>query len=123
MSAHFILYVADQAVSTAFYAEALGKQPRLDVPGMTEFELSEGAILGLMPVDGVAGLFEGAVHTGTRQHSRAELYLRVEDPAAAHDRAVQAGATGLSPIQLRDWGDQAAYSRDPDGHILAFASK
>ena len=50
MNANFILYVKDQAVSRVFYAIALGMAPRLDVPGMTEFELSGGCVLGLMPV-------------------------------------------------------------------------
>lgn len=35
----FILYVADQARSTAFYSTLLNRAPTLNVPGMTEFEL------------------------------------------------------------------------------------
>ncbi len=45
MRAHFILYVADQKRSTAFYEEVLGMAPSLSVPGMTEFTLDGGAIL------------------------------------------------------------------------------
>ena len=41
---HFILYVADQTRSTQFYAAALGIAPRLNVPGMTEFTLPNGAV-------------------------------------------------------------------------------
>ena len=47
-TSHFILYVADQARSAAFYEATLGVTPRLDVPGMTEFALPGGAVLGLM---------------------------------------------------------------------------
>lgn len=43
MKAHFILYVSDQNRSAAFYGRVLGLKPQLDVPGMTEFRLSEGA--------------------------------------------------------------------------------
>lgn len=40
MTAHFILYVADQQRSKAFYEAVLGQPPRKHVPGMTEFELA-----------------------------------------------------------------------------------
>jgi len=120
--AHMILYVADQAASARFYAAALDMAPTLDVPGMTEFALAGGAVLGLMPEAGVARLFEGAVDAGDAHSSRAEVYLRVADPGVAHARALAAGATELSPLAKRDWGHEAAYSRDPDGHVLAFAT-
>ena len=32
-----------------------------------------------------------------------------------------AGAAELDGLVKRDWGDVAAYSLDPDGHVLAFA--
>jgi uncharacterized glyoxalase superfamily protein PhnB len=55
------------------------------------------------------------------QAPRAELYLRRADAAAAHARALAAGATELSPFTDRDWGERVAYALDPDGHVLAFA--
>ncbi len=116
----FILYVADQAVSAAFYRRVLAAEPVLDVPGMTAFALPGGAQLGLMPEAGIERLLPGLRATGA-QHSRAEVYLWVPDPAAWHQRAVDAGAFELSPLAPRGWGDRAAYSRDPDGHVLAFA--
>ena len=123
--AHFILYVRDQAVSRRFYARLLECEPRLDVPGMTEFALPGGAILGLMPQTGIRQLLgdvlpDPASATGT---PRAELYLVGPDPAACHQRALLAGATELSPLARRDWGHDAAYSLDPDGHVLAFAAE
>ena len=41
MKVHFILYVSDQKHSAAFYSTVLGKDPILDVPGMTEFSIGE----------------------------------------------------------------------------------
>jgi aminoglycoside 6'-N-acetyltransferase len=35
---------------------------------------------------------------------------------------VAAGATELSPVLAREWGDDAGYCLDPDGHVLAFAA-
>jgi len=29
----------------------------------------------------------------------------------------------LSGVENRDWGHRAAYSLDPDGHVLAFAEQ
>ncbi len=122
-ASHFILYVADQARSAAFYRHALALEPRLDVPGMTEFDLPGGGVLGLMPEAGIRRLLGAALAdpATARGVPRAELYLMVPDPAAAHARALEAGATELSPLLPRDWGHAAAYALDPDGHVLAFA--
>ncbi len=49
-SAHLILYVRDQERARAFYETALGLPPRLHVPGMTEFALPGGAVLGLIAI-------------------------------------------------------------------------
>ncbi len=122
--AHFILFVADQTRSAAFFRRVLDVEPTLDVPGMTEFALGTHLVLGLiiMPERGIARLLGGAVDPAAAAGvPRAELYVVVDDPGAAHARAVDAGAVELSPLSPRDWGDDVAYSQDPDGHVLAFA--
>lgn len=120
--AHFILFVRDQAASTAFFRAVLAQEPTLDVPGMTELVLASGAVLGLMPHAGVVRLL-GAAHDPALAEGgpRAELYLMVDDPAAYHARAIAAGATALSPIAPRDWGHEAGYVAAPDGIVVAFA--
>ena len=125
MKSHFILFVADQEASTAFYSFVLDTKPQLDVPGMTEFALSSESVLGLMPRAGAARLLgEDVVKTSTLDPApRSEIYLIVDDPAAFHNRAVRAGARELSSLQNRDWGHIAAYSLDVDGHVLAFAAE
>ena len=50
-----------------------------------------------------------------------ELYLRVDDLAAAVEALAAAGARLLSPAAQRDWGDEAAYFADPDGNVLVVA--
>ena len=35
----------------------------------------------------------------------------------------QDGAIELSPLTRRPWGDDAAYCLDPDGHVVAFATR
>ena len=123
MLANFILYVRDQEASMRFYKEALALEPTLHVPGMTEFTLRTGCVLGLMPEKGIERLLGDKISVGSKDHSRAELYLTVEDPAAALARAIKSGARLLSSLEPRNWGDDAGYVMDPDGHILVFARK
>ncbi len=122
-ASHFVLYVADQDASTRFYAASLALAPRLHVPGMTEFDLPGGGVLGLMPEAGIRRLLGDALPdpAAARGAPRAELYLVVDDPAAHHARALAAGARELSPLAPRNWGHDAAYALDPDGHVVAFA--
>ena len=122
---HFILYVRDQAVSTAFYTEVLGIEPELNVPGMTEFRLSVETILGLMPSSGIERLLGPSLGDASPapDTARGELYLVVDDAEAYHVRALKAGGRELSPLLPRDWGHSVAYSMDADGYVLAFASR
>ena len=90
---------------------------------MTEFRLGPGAVLGLMPAAGIKRLLgdrlpDPGLAAGV---PRAELYLVTDDPRAYHQRALDGGAQELSPLAPRDWGHEAAYSLDRDGHVLAFA--
>ena len=120
---HFILYVRDQERARAFYEAALGVAPRLHAPGMTEFALPGGAVLGLMPEAGIRRLLPSLPDPAqARGAPRAETYLTVAEPSECLARAVSAGATELAPVLTRDWGDDAGYCLDPDGHVLAFAA-
>jgi len=123
MHPYFVLYVADQKRSAAFYRQVLGIEPRLDVPGMTEFDLGGGSVLGLMPEAGIQRLLGSALSTPfpSADAARAELYLLLPQAQAHHARALAAGARELSSLQRRNWGHWAAYSLDPDGYVLAFA--
>jgi predicted enzyme related to lactoylglutathione lyase len=122
-TAYFILYVEDQELSTELYSTILSCPPRLDVPGMTEFELTGGSVLGLMPITGIKRLLGDALPDPQAASGvpRAELYLLVGDPEQYLERAVTAGAQLLSPLQDRNWGHSAGYCLDPDGHVIAFA--
>lgn len=123
MKAHLIFYVSDQKASAKFYERVLAIKPQLDVPGMTEFRLGEDAVLGLMPSAGIQRLLGAKLPDPARAAGipRAELYLLTDDPGSYHRRALDNGATELSALSPRDWGHEAAYSLDPDGHVLAFA--
>ncbi|MCF8242617.1 MAG: hypothetical protein K9J16_14660 [Melioribacteraceae bacterium] len=123
MTTHFILYVSDQQLSKNFYEEVLAIQPRLNVPGMTEFQLSSTSVLGLMPIEGIKRLLSDKLPLNKIAAGilKAELYLMVDKPEEYHERALKSGAVELSPLQIRDWGHTASYCMDQDGNVIAFA--
>ncbi len=121
----FILYVADQRKSTAFYGHLFQLEPSLNVPGMTEFELSSCVKLGLMPENGIAKILTDKMphpNQGTGV-PRCELYLKVEKANEYLQRGIQFGGKEISKLSDRDWGDKVGYISDLDGHVIAFAEK
>lgn len=122
--AHLIFFVSNQRQAAAFYGALLKKNPLLDVPGMTEFELSDQLILGLMPRSGAARLLSLPLQNPEQPGApTGELYLYCEDPEETFQHAITCGAIAVSEVALRNWGDWAGYVADPDGHVLAFARK
>lgn len=121
----FILYVNDQQKSTDFYTKLLRKNPDLNVPGMTEFKLSENCKLGLMPNKGIAKiLLDKTPHPDEGNGiPRCELYFNVDNIVLEFENAMKIGAKLISSIQDRDWGEKVCYFADLDGHIIAFAKK
>ncbi len=122
-AAWFILYVASQDAARDLYAAVLEREPRLHVPGMTEFQLTPEAVLGLMPEAGIKRLLGPALPdpVAGRAGARAELYLRTDDPDAALERLVRAGGRVLARAEPRSWGHRVGYGLDLDGHVVAFA--
>jgi len=122
---HFILYVSNQSQSKDFYEALLGYEPLYSVPGMTEFWLTGNTKLGLMPNDGIAKIITPALPHPQQANGtpRCELYWYVDDVEQAFKYALQCGATLVSAIAERNWGDLAGYVADDDGHVIAFAQK
>ncbi len=120
-----ILYVSDQQKSSAFYSALFRQKPDLDVPGMTEFSLADNCKLGLMPSKGISKILKDKTpHPDLGSGiPRCELYFYVEDIEVEFENAVKIGASLISPIEDRDWGDKVCYFADVDGHIIAFARK
>lgn len=119
----FVLYVADQKRSSEFYEKLLGFEPVISSYGMTEFLMNDGCLLGLMHEKGIAKiLLDKTKHPSLGNGiPRCEIYLMVEDPIAIHSNALQLGALNVSDVVPRNWGHEAGYVQDFDGHIIAFA--
>ena len=120
-----ILYVNNQEESNKFYQKIFRSLPDLNVPGMTEFFISDSCKLGLMPNKGIAKILSNKVPHPDLGNGipRCELYLYVDNIHFEFDNAIKSGAKLISPIVDRDWGDKVCYFSDPDGHIIAFAEK
>jgi uncharacterized glyoxalase superfamily protein PhnB len=120
-----ILYVSNQDESCKFYQKIFRKTPDLNVPGMTEFIVSDYCKIGFMPNKGIAKILtDKTPHPDTGNGiPRCELYFYVEDIQLEFDNAKNSGAKLISPIIDRDWGDKVCYFSDPDGHIIAFAER
>lgn len=120
-----ILYVKDQQASTDFYKKIFRKNPELNVPGMTEFKLSDNFKLGLMPNNGIAKILNDKTPHPAKGNGipRCELYFYIDNIQHEFDNATESGAKLISPIAERDWGDKVCYFSDIDGHIIAFAEK
>ncbi|MFL5921257.1 MAG: VOC family protein [Gaiellaceae bacterium] len=121
---HVVLAVSDVERAHAFYREAFGWESHLEWPGeYTELVLSEVDRLGLYRRDGWAES-AGAQPAELDGHvSPAYLYVLVDDLDATVERLDRVGARPLSPRQQRGWGDEAAYFADPDGNVVAVASR
>ncbi len=120
-----ILYVKDQQASTDFYRKIFRKNPYLNVPGMTEFKISDNFKLGLMPTSGIVKILTDKMPHPDKGKGipRCELYFYVDNIKFEFDNALKSGAKLISPIAARNWGDKVCYLSDIDGHIIAFAEK
>ena len=117
-----ILAVADAERAASFYAQVFGWPLAVHVPVYREFELPQGQRLGLYQREAFArntGALPAQVEA--LGITATELYLHVDDVAAAATRALAAGARLLSAQALRPWGDDAAYVADPDGNVVVVA--
>ena len=57
------------------------------------------------------------------QSTGVKLHLYVDDVDDLYERAVEAGATVLMPLQDCFWGDRYAILRDPFGHRWSMATR
>lgn len=125
MKTYFIIYVDNLEKTKLFYELLFKINPILDVPGMCEFKLPDGAILGIMPNTSLEKLFgkDYELQKNRKSLPSTEFYFLVDDALLLHKRAIQLGASEIKEFTEMDWGDKVAYSINHDGHILAFAEK
>lgn len=116
-----IVYVPDVAASLAFFEAAFGVERRFLHESGDYGELLTGeTTLAFAAHELGDGNFPGGhvqAHRST-QPLGVELAFVCDDVAAAHARALQAGALELSAPSSKPWGQVVSYLRCPDGSLV-----
>ena len=116
-----IVYVPDVAASLAFFEQAFGIARRfLHESGMYgELETGAATLSFAAHAMGEMNFPGGHVHADTsKQPLGFEVALVTDDVAAAHARAVKAGARKLAAPMQKPWGQLVSYLRCPDGILV-----
>ena len=104
-----ILAVRDLEKSSKLYDQVFRWDKQVDVPVYIEYRLPDGNRLGLYNRESFSkntGQLPISVPKG--QIAPTELYLQCDDLEEVIERMNEAGAKQLSPISVRDWGDEAS---------------
>ena len=116
---YVILYVPDVAATMDFYETAFGLERRfLHEGGYGEMETGGTALA--FAAESLA-LANGTQFRPVRPDEPApgvEIALVSDDPMAAFDRAVAAGAQPVQPPQEKPWGQVVGYVRDINGVLV-----
>ena len=114
--------VEDLARAVEFYRTVFGWAARVETPVYVELDMADGRGLGLYQRDGYArNTGRPAQRVGAGRVGGVELYFHCDDLDARIAALEGVGATALSPLARREWGDEAAYFSDPDGNVLVVA--
>lgn len=110
--------IVDGAVAAIeFYKSVLGATERMRMPGPdgrlghAELEIGESVIM-LADENPEMGIHAPKAIGGTP----VTLHVYVEDSDAAFERALNAGATSLRPMENQFYGDRSGQFEDPFGH-------
>lgn len=119
-----IIYVADVPATLAFYEHAFGLKRRFLHESNLYGELDTGDTKLAFAGEEMAKEHGFAMRPNRPDTATAgfEIALVTQDPQAAYDRAVAAGAVPLSPPAEKPWGQTVAYVRDQDGCLVEICS-
>lgn len=116
-----IVYVPDVAASLAFFEAAFGLQRRFLHESGAYGELETGATALAFAAHEMGDMnFPGghvAAHSSP-QPLGFEIALVTDDVAAAHARALAAGAREMAAPVRKPWGQLVSYVRAPDGVLV-----
>ena len=115
-----IVYVPDVLASVTFFENAFGLTRRfVHESGYGEMETGTTALAFATHELGSANLPDGYVQAHQSEVPLGmEIALLTEDVAAAHAKAVAAGARSIKEPTLKPWGQTVSYVRCPDGTLV-----
>ena len=113
----YCINVTDLERSERFYEDIIGLkvQTRTQIPNVNEIVLAADVGGGRLQ------LAEWLNRSGPIEHGTAlwKIYMNVDDCAAVHKRAVDAGFTStMEPQRLERWPVTVAFIVDPDGYSV-----
>ena len=116
-----IIYVPDVAASLSFFEQAFGFARRFLHESQTYGELDTGETTLSFAAHELAGSNFGGGHVAASASAEPlgmEVAFVTDDVAAAHARALAAGATEMSAPVSKPWGQVVSYVRCPDGTLV-----
>ena len=115
-----IVYVPDVLASVVFFETAFGLKRRfVHESGYGEMETGATALAFATHELGNTNLPDGYVQAHQSEVPLGmEIALVTEDVAAAHVKAVSAGARSIKEPTLKPWGQTVSYVRCPDGTLV-----
>jgi lactoylglutathione lyase len=118
----YCIYVRDIERSIRFYTEVIG----LKLQGRTEIDDVHEAHLAADEGGGRLQLAERYQGGRPIDHGFAlwKIYMNVDDCAATHARAVEAGhESTMTPTRLDRWPVTVAFVNDPDGYSVELVER
>jgi lactoylglutathione lyase len=116
-----IVYVPDVEASLAFCERAFGLRRRFLHESGTYGELDTGETALAFAAHALGDANFPGGHVAAHRSEQPlgfEIALVTGDVAAAHARAVAAGAREMAPPQQKPWGQTVSYVRCPDGLLV-----
>ncbi|PMY41258.1 MULTISPECIES: VOC family protein [Pseudomonas] len=119
--AYSIFYVPDVSASLAFFDRAFGLPTRFLHESGTYGELETGTTALAFAAHELGEMNFSGGHVEAHSSARPlgmEIGLVCADVHAAHQRALDAGASELSAPSEKPWGQTVSYVRCPDGLLV-----
>lgn len=116
-----IVYVPDVAASLAFFEQAFGLQRRFLHESGSYGELETGATALAFADHALGDMNFSGGHVAAHSSAQPlgfEIALVTDDVAAAHARALAAGARQMAAPRQKPWGQTVSYVRTPDGILV-----
>jgi catechol 2,3-dioxygenase-like lactoylglutathione lyase family enzyme len=115
-----IVYVPDVSKALSFFERAFGLVKKFEhESGYGELATGETTLGFATHALGAKILPNGYVAADASPEPLGmEIALVTDDVAAAHARALSAGATELRPPAVKPWGQTVSYVRSPEGILI-----
>jgi len=111
-----ILQVGGLDSAANFYGEVFGETGERVSGGRHYFKCGDTILACFSPS-------EDGDHDISPRPNPDNVYFAVDDLAVYRDRVSTAGASGVSTIEVRPWGERSFYALDPFGNPICFVDE